>query len=73
MPEELQNEQIPPAEQEGGAAAPETVETVEQPVETERPFLTTPFEEYNVQEGLLLLLVIMAFLAACWKLIQEVF
>ena len=50
MPEELQNEQIPPAEQEGGAAAPETVETVEQPVETERPFLTTPFEEYNVQE-----------------------
>ena len=38
---------------------------------TPHPFLTTPFEEYTVTEGLLLLLVLAAFAGCCIKLLRR--
>ena len=38
-----------------------------------RPFLTTPFEEYTVTEGLLLTLVLCAFISAVVKILKEGF
>lgn len=35
-----------------------------------RPVLTTPFEDYTVMEGLLLLLLLAAFAAACAKILK---
>ena len=40
---------------------------------TPHPFLTTPFEEYTVTEGLLLLLVLAAFAGCCIKLLRRGF
>lgn len=40
---------------------------------TPYPFLTTPFEEYTVTEGLLLLLVLAAFAGCCIKLLRRGF
>lgn len=37
------------------------------------PFLTTPFEEYTVTEGLLLLLILAAFAGCCIKLLRRGF
>ena len=36
-----------------------------------RPFLATPFEEYSVTEGLLLVLLLCAFLAALYHFIRR--
>ncbi len=36
----------------------------------DRPLLTTPFEDYTVSEGLLLLLLLSAFLSVCCKLLR---
>ena len=36
-----------------------------------RPFLTTPFEEYSVTEGLLLVLLLCVFLAAVYRFIRR--
>ena len=47
----------------------ETVEAVEVP-EDSRLFLTTPFEEYTVTEGLLLMLLLLALVAVCVKLVK---
>ena len=47
----------------------ETIQTQLMP----HPFLTTPFEEYTVTEGLLLLLVLAAFAGCCIKLLRRVF
>ena len=46
---------------------PETVETMEVTEDTSRPFLTTSFEDYTVTEGLLLLILLLAFLMFCIK------
>ena len=35
-----------------------------------RPVLTTSFQDYTVMEGLLLLLLLAAFLAACAKILK---
>ena len=40
---------------------------------TPHHFLTTPFEEYTVTEGLLLLLVLAAFAGCCIKLLRRGF
>ena len=40
---------------------------------TPHPFLTTPFEEYTVTEGMLLLLVLAAFAGCCIKLLRRGF
>lgn len=40
---------------------------------TPHPFLTTPFEEYTVTEGLLLLLILAAFAGCCIKLLRRGF
>lgn len=40
---------------------------------TPHPFLTTPFEDYTVTEGLLLLLVLAAFAGCCIKLLRRGF
>lgn len=42
-------------------------------VEDSRPFLTTPFEEYTVTEGLLLVIVLCLFASAVVKLLKEGF
>lgn len=42
-------------------------------VEQDRPFMTTPFVEYSVTEGLLLLILLFFFLASLAKLIKGVF
>ena len=47
----------------------ETIQTQLMP----HPFLTTPFEEYTVTEGLLLLLVLAAFAGCCIKLLRRGF
>lgn len=36
----------------------------------DHPLMTTPFEDYTVTEGLLLLLLLSVFLAACVKLLK---
>ena len=38
-----------------------------------RPFLETQFDDYSVTEGLLLALVLLAFLSACVRIIKEGF
>lgn len=40
---------------------------------TDRPFLTTPFSEYSVSEGLMLGLLMVFFGIACGRLIREAF
>lgn len=35
-----------------------------------KPLLTTPFEDYSVSEGLLLLLLLSLFLSACYKILR---
>lgn len=48
---------------------PVTTETVE----TDRPFLTTPFENYTVTEGLLLTIVFLLIVGFIWKEIRRLF
>lgn len=40
---------------------------------TDRPFMDTPFDEYSVTEGLLLLLFLCCFLTCCYKIIKGAF
>ena len=49
----------------------ETTETVG--YGTERPFLDTPFTDYNVTEGLLLLVLVCVVVGALVKLLMGVF
>lgn len=49
----------------------ETVEVVE--VEADRPFLSTPFDEYTVTEGLLLVIVLILFFSKLSQAIKEGF
>ena len=57
------------------AGADETIRLLEsiQTQLTPHPFLTTPFEDYTVTEGLLLLLVLAAFAGCCIKLLRRGF
>ena len=55
-----------PAE-EMAAAAEEVIETVGV---TERPFMTTSFEEYTVVEGLLLVILLSLIVGWCLKLLR---
>ncbi len=48
-------------------------ELVVQIVEGPRPFLSTPFEEYTVTEGLLLAVLLCLFVSALVKIIKEGF
>lgn len=55
----------------GDTSAPEdvfgeVVEIVEEP----RYFMTTPFEDYTVTEGLLLLLLLLAVILLCIKIVK---
>ena len=47
-----------------------TMDEVVVSVIQERPFLTTNFNEYSVTEGFLLLLLLAAFVAVCFKLLK---
>ena len=49
----------------------ETVEVVE--VEADRPFLSTPLDEYTVTEGLLLVVVLIFFFSKLSQAIKEGF
>lgn len=48
----------------------EVLETVETSADAARLFLTTPFEEYTVTEGLLLLIVLLAVVSICIKAVK---
>lgn len=48
----------------------EFVEVVGEPVEQDRLFLTTPFEEYTVSEGLLLMILLLAVVMICVKMVK---
>lgn len=48
----------------------EVIETMEVAVDTSRPFLTTPFEDYTVTEGLLFSMLLLAFLMLCIKVVK---
>lgn len=52
---------------------PEPTETIEMVVEEPRLFLTTPFEEYTVTEGLLLTLVLLVVVSFLVKTVKEGF
>lgn len=47
------------------------LETIE--AQVNHPLLTTPFENYTVAEGLLLLALLAGFVIACFKLLKEGF
>lgn len=51
----------------------ETSEVVYTSIESSRPFLTTPFDDYTVSEGLLLLILIFAFLCVLWHFVKGIF
>ncbi len=72
--EEVPEEETEPEPLEA-AGTDETIRLLEtiQTQLTPHPFLTTPFEEYTVTEGLLLLLVLAAFAGCCIKLLRRGF
>lgn len=49
---------------------PVETEIIAEVVEPERLLLTTPFEEYTVSEGLLLILVLLVVLSFCGRLLK---
>lgn len=49
----------------------QTVGEIQQALD--RPLMTTSFQDYTVTEGLLLLLLLSAFVAACAKMLKEGF
>ncbi len=56
---------------EGGAVVGGAVELIEQTVN--HPLLTTPFQDYTVTEGLLLLLLLCIFIKACMTMVRRAF
>jgi len=58
-----------PDQEEAAELISDTIETVAD-VSQDRPFLTTSFEEYSVTEGLLLMLLILAVVMICVKMIK---
>lgn len=48
------------------------LESIQEDV-TPHPFLSTPFDDYTVTEGLLLLILLLFFIAGCIKLLKEGF
>lgn len=55
------------------ASSEEVTETVEIMEEPERPFLSTPLDEYTVTEGLLLLIVLILFFGKIGQALKEGF
>ena len=47
-----------------------TPSTIGEVVELDRPFLTTSFEDYTVSEGLLLLILVLAVVMICVKMLK---
>ena len=62
-------EETAAAEELLGDTQTETYEIVAEEVDL-RPFLTTPFEEYTVSEGLLLLILLFAVITFCIKILK---
>lgn len=58
-----------PDQEEAAELISDTIETVAD-VSQDRPFLTTSFEEYSVTEGLLLMLLILAVVMICVKMVK---
>lgn len=58
-----------PDQEEAAELISDTIETVAD-VSQDHPFLTTSFEEYSVTEGLLLMLLILAVVMICVKMIK---
>ncbi len=67
---EVEGEPAPEAG-EGGTVVGDTVEIIEQTVN--HPLLTTPFQDYTVTEGLLLLLLLCVFIKACMTMVRRAF
>lgn len=66
----LSGEQDAPLVVEGMEGAAESLEALQ---DTIHPAFTTPFSDYTVTEALLLLLLLFAFLSACFKLLRGAF
>ena len=47
-----------------------TTTTIVEVVDLDRPFMTTSFEDYTVVEGLLLLILVLAVVMICVKMIK---
>ena len=62
-------EPAPPVEV-AGMEAVTTQLTELQETLSDHPMLTTPFDDYTVTEGLLLILVLLVFLAACGRILR---
>ena len=67
-------------ENEPSSESEETPETSSEPVTYEvtvtsepRPFLTTDFADYSVSEGLLLLLLLLAFISGTYNILRRAF
>ena len=71
-PEPIDTPPPEPVEVVGMDEVLEHLETIQEDV-TPHPFLSTSFEDYTVTEGLLLLLLLLAFLSFCIKLLKEGF
>jgi len=56
---------------EGGALAGDALEIIQQTVN--HPLLTTPFQDYTVTEGLLLLLLLCFFIRICMNMVRRAF
>ena len=69
-PEPEEPEEPAPPVEVAGMEAVTTQLTELQETLTDHPMLTTPFDDYTVTEGLLLILVLLVFLAACAKILR---
>ena len=67
--EEVQSDSSVMVEEVLGDSSEET-EVLAEVVEVERPFLTTSFEDYTVTEGLLLMILLLAVVVICVKLVK---
>ena len=71
-PEEVEETPPEPLEVAGTEETLQILQEIRQEV-TAHPMLTTPFEDYTVTEGLLLLLFLAVFLSWCGKMIRSGF
>ena len=60
-------------EDQSGAQTVQLLTEIRNTLQTERPFLTTDFEDYTVTEGLLLSLLLCVIVGKCLKMLKEGF
>lgn len=72
IPQDTENPVLDGLEGDGGMSViGEPVTEVPAPTPEPRPFLTTPFEEYTVVEGFLLVFLLCLFIAGLYQLVRR--